>query len=195
MIDRQLPSVLATPATVVLAWGSLIPRPGALPLSTDWSHTGPLLPVEFSRVSQDARLTLVLDRTNGVPVRTWWAGLDCHSTQDAVEALSRREGCRSDWIGWLDLEAGTASSNPDHVRVGWIVQEWAKARGVKRVVWTALPANFEAKTGQTFSVENAIDYLSGLRDSTREYTFEYIRRAPQTTHTPVRAAFQSRFHR
>jgi hypothetical protein len=46
-----------------VGWGSLIWNPGKLPLATNWTEVGPILPIEFSRISKDGRLTLAL--TNG----------------------------------------------------------------------------------------------------------------------------------
>jgi len=55
-----------------IGWGSLIWKQGSLKLRGTWQSDGPYLPVEFARVSQDGRLTLVLCR--GVsPVQTLWA--------------------------------------------------------------------------------------------------------------------------
>jgi len=55
-----------------IGWGSLIWKQGSLKLRGIWQSDGPYLPVEFARVSQDGRLTLVLCR--GVSsVQTLWA--------------------------------------------------------------------------------------------------------------------------
>ena len=45
----------------VLGWGSLIWNKGNLRLTTNWTDGGPILPIEFSRISDDGRLTLVID--------------------------------------------------------------------------------------------------------------------------------------
>jgi hypothetical protein len=54
----------------ILGWGSLIWKPNGLPMSGDWKRGGPVLPIEFSRVSSDGRLTLVIDEQYGVDVIT-----------------------------------------------------------------------------------------------------------------------------
>jgi hypothetical protein len=50
---------------VVIAWGSLVWNRGQLAVTTEFQPNGPLLPIEFSRVSGDGRLTLVIDEVWG----------------------------------------------------------------------------------------------------------------------------------
>lgn len=54
----------------VLGWGSLIWDQGNLQINDDrWHTAGPLLPIEFARISGGSRLTLV--------IKTWLAGSNC----------------------------------------------------------------------------------------------------------------------
>ncbi len=46
----------------IIGWGSLIWDPRGLPIKCKWHKNGPELPIEFSRISQDGRLTLVIDK-------------------------------------------------------------------------------------------------------------------------------------
>lgn len=55
---------------VILGWGSLIWNPRGLPREGPWEEGGPSFPIEFSRVSNDCRLTLVIDPVNGAQVMT-----------------------------------------------------------------------------------------------------------------------------
>lgn len=57
----------------ILGWGSLIWNPNGLPIRGDWQRGGPVLPIEFSRISSDERLTLVIDEQNGINVTTRYA--------------------------------------------------------------------------------------------------------------------------
>lgn len=55
----------------ILGWGSLIWDPRALrTVGKKWSDGGPTLKIEFSRISSDDRLTLVIDEANGSEVKT-----------------------------------------------------------------------------------------------------------------------------
>jgi hypothetical protein len=54
---------------VILGWVSLIWDPRGLPREGPWQEGGPIFPIEFSRVSNDCRLTLVIDPVDGSPLR------------------------------------------------------------------------------------------------------------------------------
>ena len=47
--------------SVVLAWGSSVWDPRDLQIAAKFVANGPLLPIEFCRVSDDGRLTLAID--------------------------------------------------------------------------------------------------------------------------------------
>ena len=57
----------------VLAWGSLVWDPQDLQVAGKFAPNGPLLPIEFCRVSADGRLTLVVDETFGATCTTYSA--------------------------------------------------------------------------------------------------------------------------
>ena len=61
---------------VCLGWGSLIWRPGDLPVG-DWRDDGQEIKVEFVRESTDHRLTLVLDPDADDPVTRSLGADDC----------------------------------------------------------------------------------------------------------------------
>ena len=58
----------------ILGWGSLIWLPKDLKFDTNsgWKENGPVLPIEFARISKDGRLTLVIT-PNGTEVPTLYA--------------------------------------------------------------------------------------------------------------------------
>ena len=76
----------------IIGWGSLIWDPRDLPREGIWQDDGPELPIEFSRISVDARLTLVIDPADGSPVKTRYVLSPRTSLDDAIEDLRSREG-------------------------------------------------------------------------------------------------------
>ena len=174
----------------IIAWGSLYWDSRELQMSSQWDPGGPSLPIEFSRVSADGRLTLVVDPRAGAPVKTW----TCDSPlalHDAVANLSIRERCPTEDIGWVDLRSG--DSSPHHKATVQGVRDWCVATDVTAAVWTALPPTFLQVARVPFSVENALTYLDRLDGGVRQRAFEYIRRAPGTTMTAVRRSFDARW--
>lgn len=74
-----------------LGWGSLVWSPDRLPVELPWREDGPALPVEFTRRSNNGRLTLVL--TEGVPrIPVLWVPIKAETVKEAREALRVREG-------------------------------------------------------------------------------------------------------
>lgn len=99
----------------IVGWGSLIWQPGELEVASDWSNDGPVLPIEFSRVSADGRLTLVIDpktqgqgrlpiNMGGNDIQTLYIQSANDDLETAIQNLRAREGCRTDMIGYVDLE-------------------------------------------------------------------------------------------
>ena len=77
---------MAAPRIGCLAWGSLLWDPRTLPLAAAFEHDGPLLPIEFSRVALDGRVTLVIDPLGAV-VRTYWAPLAVDGLAGMIRAV------------------------------------------------------------------------------------------------------------
>jgi hypothetical protein len=177
----------------ILGWGSLIWDPRELPREGTWQTDGPVLPIEFSRVSLDCRLTLVLDDDNGEPVPTRYVPSPRADINDAIRDLKEREATRTKRIGYVDLVRQVDSHTlPKQVAIHGRVAEWARARGFSAVVWTALPANFQNETGRPFSVRNAYDYLAALPRSARDRALKYIDNAPEEVSTPLRREIKAR---
>ena len=181
----------------IIGWGSLIWDPRELPKVGDWQADGPELPVEFSRISLDKRLTLVIDPINGTLVRTLHVLSPRTSLDDAQKDLRVREGTNKDNLGWVNV-VNKMSSREAHLRqenIIGIIMKWCQEHEYSAAVWTALPSNFKAKFFKDFSVETAMEYLAGLSKQELEKALEYIRRAPACVDTPVRMETEKQFGR
>lgn len=76
---------------VILGWGSLIWDPRGLPREGIWQIGGPKLPIEFSRISKDCRLTLVIDVENKKYVSTRYVLSPRVDIDDVIKDLALRE--------------------------------------------------------------------------------------------------------
>lgn len=174
----------------VIGWGSLIWDPRDLQIEDEWHSDGPMLPVEFARVSSGNRLTLVLIDT--APLQpTLWAFLRTATLAEAIKSLAEREGTSEANIGhWSQTDDHTTLQGD----ISKTVNHWAKEKGIDGVVWTALgPKKPNGEEGLA-TEDELIEYLRNLlkhRDATAAK--EYIETAPSQIQTPLRARIQTEF--
>lgn len=169
-----------------LGWGSLVWDPRELPIRREWFKDGPIAPVEFTRKSDDGRMTLVLDR-QATSIRLLWAHMLPVELSVAKEALCNREGIRA-----RDPLAKIGSwqhgdSAPIHIPD---LPKWAETKGLDAVVWTALGPKF-GDANRSPSAHEVIEYLRGLRGPIREHAKEYIERAPRQIDTEYRREIEA----
>jgi hypothetical protein len=174
----------------ILGWGSLIWNPRDLPFSGKWQQDGPVLPIEFSRISDNGRLTLVIDERHGADVPTRYAPSPRPTLDEAVADLQRREGCPPENIGFVEVATRRLSPRAAerHPTACESIRAWASKKGFDAVVWTALGRRFKDRINVPFSPAAAVRYLQGLPAPQQESALEYIRNAPPEVMTPVRRA-------
>ena len=177
----------------VLAWGSLVWDPRELKTAAKFAPNGPLLPIEFCRISKDGRLTLAIDETFGDVCTTYSAPSAFADLDAAIENLRKREGTIASEIGFVEPASGRQSdvAMERHPQVVATIGAWAEANGYDAAIWTALASNFgePGKGGEPFSVTAAIRYLEALdgKDAAAfARALDYIRKAPAEVETPVR---------
>lgn len=174
----------------ILGWGSLIWDPRNLAHDGAWHSSGPQLPLEFSRISSDGRLTLVIDPTYGEPVITLYTTSALPHLDEAIENLREREGTPSKNIGVINLVNGETHTRQNADLVEHI-RAWGRANGFDAVIWTDLPPKFEINgEAASFSVYAAIAYLQSLAGEAAQKAREYITKAPKEVDTPLRRKIQ-----
>jgi predicted trehalose synthase len=150
--------------SVVLAWGSLVWDPGALQTAGKFTANGPLLPIEFCRVSDDGRLTLAIDESFGALCKTYSAPSALESLDAARDDLCLREGMAdARAVGFVEPASGRQSdfALESHPQVVATIAAWAESLGYDSAIWSALASNFDdwGKGGEPFSVSAALQYL------------------------------------
>lgn len=175
---------------VCLGWGSLCWEPRTLPVEAgDWATDGPELPVEFTRVSRDNRVTLAI--TPGAPsTSVLWKKLELDALDDAIIALAEREKIQERNIRY-SVGFWSAEKRSQHTEAT-VIEPWALERGIDAVVWTALKPRYEDESGRIPTVDQVIESLDGLKSETREIAERYVRRAPIQISTPYRMAIEER---
>ncbi|MBV8188011.1 MAG: hypothetical protein JOY64_10295 [Alphaproteobacteria bacterium] len=188
----------------VLGWGSLVWDPAALRIVAPFVPKGPMLPIEFSRISRHKRLTLVIDERNGRRCRSYVAQSALATLDDALRDLWLREARpakpppepirENTTVTWIDIDRGELAARArERPRVCKAIADWAREAEWDAVVWTALGPKFRDAGQGDYSVDAAIKYLAGLTGTAADEAFQYIRKAPTEVQTPVREAFDRRW--
>jgi hypothetical protein len=182
----------------VLGWGSLVWDGRDLMLAGPFKPGGPSLPLEFSRVSLDRRLTLVIDEERGTPCTTYVAPSPFLDLDQAIDNLRRRENMPgAGGIGFVDTHDHRRSDTAweRHPRAVLAIEHWAMRYGYRAAIWTALASNFHepGKGGGPFSVEAALDYLATLDAEQLAQALKYFRNAPPEIRSPLRDAVDQRW--
>ena len=174
---------------VILGWGSLIWDPRELAVyENDWIYDGPILPIEFARISSDGRLTLVITE-NGTEVKTFAAISNIYTNlDDMIENLRKREKCKKEHIGYYIKETDTFY--PEDFKFKENIRSWAIHHKITITLWTNLPEKWEYENEEKqiikISPEERIDYLKNLTGEKRIETEKYIRKTPVAINTKYR---------
>jgi hypothetical protein len=107
------------------------------PPSPDWRYDGPLLPIEFARLSKDDRVTLVI--VPGRPeVQTQWVPMTVCDVDEARKVLAEREGTPVKNIGYWSPKGSKGQSKD-------VIIKWAQSHRLDAVVWTDLRPKWDSK--------------------------------------------------
>jgi len=180
----------------LLGWGSLIWKPEPMKIDGRWHFDGPLLPIEFARISKDLntnreRLTLVLyDDAKQIPVL--WVMLENTDLNSAILNLAGREGCKLDSIGFVRCDKLESNCRviPSLSRP---IRDWATSKKLDAVIWTDLPSNFYERTGSLLTEYNLIQYLRNIRKSGNKDAIDYVKNAPVQIKTRFRDIIEKEF--
>lgn len=176
----------------ILGWGSLLWEGGQEfdRWHEPWQYDGPLLKLEFSRVSKTRlrALTLVIDPRNGTPTTVAYCLSKRLDPEDTICDLRCREGTTLSNIGYA-FAAGRRSQYRDKESYA-VISAWAKQKGFDAAIWTDLVSNFHEEAKQQFSAEAAIVHLKALAPEGKAKAAEYVWRAPGFVRTPLRQALE-----
>ena len=171
----------------ILGWGSLIWQPKDLKFDANigWKEKGPILPIEFARISKDGRLTLVIT-ANGTEVPTLYSVSSFDTIDLAVLNLKKREGTVKENIGYYD------KTKDDFFLIDFLFKEsiknWIQTTDFDGVIWTNLPEKWILNDGNKTEIDpdKRVDYLKKLKGHQSALAEEYIRKTPKQIATNYR---------
>ena len=184
----------------IIGWGSLIWNPGTLAIDKKigqegWFSDGPMLPIEFSRISNKGRLTLVID-PNGKEVQVLYSISLSGVLFDAISNLAVREGnCDHKEIAFVIIK-GRYYPSPKNFQFAEAIKSWIEGKkDIDAVIWTNLPEKLWYENDEKVKIDverdDLVSYLNDLPPSKRALAEEYIRRAPKIIDTPTRKKIES----
>jgi hypothetical protein len=177
--------------TAILAWDSMISDRRNLEIvGSEWHEDGPLLPIEFSRTSEDCSrqpLALVLHDHAKRYVPVLWAESACADLRRARENLAARQKEDGDaCVGSVQLSRGSRRIDAqltalgDHTvkhRVLAAIEEWLRVNGFDAAIWNDRAASAEA----------SVAYLKDLdNDGKSAAAKACVQRAPAQIRTEIR---------
>lgn len=177
----------------ILAWGSLFWDPRNLASTGEWFYDGPLLPIEFARISGGNRLTLVIK--NGFePVVTLYAISPFNTLEEARANLQSRESTPNiDNIGFIDFANNTSQVRATNEFILPILKQWNEAKGFDAIIWSDFSPRFTDTLGQPFTLANVISFIDQLHDAEKAEALKYIRNAPTQITTRFRESIEEYF--
>lgn len=175
----------------ILAWGSLIWQPKNLLFDKEfgWKEDGPILPIEFARISKDGRLTLVITE-NGSLVPTLYTVSKYETLDEVILNLAIREGSGRKSIGSYDRTKNEFSPN---VFSKQNILDWINKKDFDAVIWTNLGENWVIKNEsgeivETIEPNKRIEYLKSLKGNASALAEEYIRK----THVQIKTKYRAK---
>lgn len=171
----------------LLGWGSLLWDADARFDASHgaWQYDGPVLKLEFSRISKSRNgvLTLVIDDQHGTPATVAYSLSNRTKPEEAIDDLRIREKTTEKKIGRFICQGASVSRDPMSLSS---IHRWAEKHDFNAVVWTDLPSNFVEKTVEPFSAAAVARYLQKLSNDDRVRCREYALRALKEFQSPIR---------
>lgn len=161
-----------------LGWGSLVWNPEELQIQREWFNDGPIIPIEFTRQSENGRITLVIDNLSK-PVRSLWALMTTENINDSINSLKEREGTTISNIHHISPTEETTD------KVKSVIKKWLIEKNLDAAIWTGLPSKFNGRNIRP-TIEEVIEHLSKLDYKVWKLAQEYICKTPKQIDTEYR---------
>ena len=179
----------------ILGWGSLLWDKRTLEIDENeggnqyqgWFDNGPSLPIEFARISNDNRITLVI-KEGSRTVITFYAISKHNDLDSAISNLARREKTNPNNIGYYLLEGSNVyPSDFKFVNVlkAFINASRLRQQNIDCVIWTNLPPK-----PTNITIDHIFIHIKELQKENLTIVAEYIDKTPSQINTTNRTAIE-----
>ena len=142
-----------------LFWGSLTWDNDILKLKNKISKLPIKIPLNFSRISNDGRLTLVINQDKGNKGFIYYSETEIDNLNYAINILKKREKTNKNNIGYINITNKTyRNKNFSNDQLDYLYK-YFKFKKINGVVWTDLSTNWLEKRNEKFTINNAINYI------------------------------------
>lgn len=177
----------------ILSFGSLVKNSKGLSIGK-WVHNGPLLPVEFSRISRNKRLTLVINERQGVLNKAWYSISKLDNLDNVIAEVQKREKIEDGYlktIGFIDIQNKNINwhSLEHRTETCKAILAWAEKNKFDAVVWVDLNVRFKDAIGVPYTPYNALNYIKTLTGNDRKRAIYYINSIPPQIKTNFRTLY------
>ncbi len=178
----------------ILGWGSLIESLGVLNINlyfgeNGWQTDGPVLPIEFSRISgvhdKLRYLSLVISPSSNW-IMTLFAESIYTDLNNAICNLANRESTAFSAIGYFNFDKSKLNSRFSS-DLFQSLEKWNENKNYNALIWTDLDSNFESIAKRPYTIENVQSYLKSFTIEELKKSIDYIRSAPSQTETQNRS--------
>lgn len=177
----------------IIGWGSLIWDQRELKTKGDWLPDGPILPVEFCKLSSQGRITLVINR-NFKPIPTLVIESLFKTLDEAINDLAKREGTEDiKNIGHYTYTSESFHSRDRNAFVKEILKQYKT--DFDALIWSDFGVRFKDKGLGDLSVENIIKHIESLDQNMKEKAIEYIIKTPNQVQTTFRPFLETHFRK
>jgi NADH dehydrogenase FAD-containing subunit len=175
----------------IIGWGSLIWDQRELKTKGDWLKNGPVIPIEFCRLSTDGRITLVINQDFKL-VPTLIIESFYETLEEAIYDLALREQTNDENnIGHYNYSTESFHSRDRNVFVKEILQQYKT--DFDALIWSDFGVRFKDKGLGALSVKNIIKHIESLDQNMKEKAIEYIIKTPIQVQTTFRPFLEAHF--
>lgn len=177
----------------ILVWGSLFWDPQGLSTTGEWFNDGPLLPIEFARISGGNRITLVI-KPNCENVTVLYTISLYDDLDRAIQNLKTRENTpNTNNIGFVDYTNNRCNLREANKFILESLEKWNAEKKFDAIIWSDFAPKFSDVIKKPLTIQNVIEFINDLSEKEQQGAIKYIQNTPAQIRTNFRSSLEKYF--